>query len=208
MSLYPIMVHLKNKKVAVVGGGGIAVRKISGLLEANANVTVISPTLHEALIELVKEQKIKWIEDIFRPAYIESAMFIFAATNDTEVNEMVYKSAYEHQLVNRVDSQENSDFYLPSVVKRGKLTIAVSTNGASPSLAKKIKQELEHDYNESYCEYVDFLSWARSEIKQKISDERARKLLLKRIIDDEVYKINEKYEQVKKWIKENDLKLD
>ncbi|UOE95991.1 bifunctional precorrin-2 dehydrogenase/sirohydrochlorin ferrochelatase [Alkalihalobacillus sp. LMS39] len=208
MSLYPIMLQLENKEVFVVGGGKIALRKVIGLLDANATVTVISPTLHEQLIELVTAHKINWIQDIFKREYIQSAVFIFAATNDSEINEMVYKSANEYQFVNRVDDQKQSDFYLPSVLQRGKLMITVSTNGASPTLAKKIKQELEHHYDESYCEYVDFLAWARTEIKHKINDERDRKFLLKRIIDDEVYKTNEKYEQVKKWIRENDLKLD
>src|SRR5438445_3621751 len=141
MVYYPINLNLNGRKVVVVGGGRIAERKITGLIEAMAAVTVISPKITPELIRYREEGKITWKEKDFTANDIQDAFLVIAATNNPEINHAVKKAAAPHQLISLVDDPEESDFILPAVVNRGKLSITVSTSGASPILAKKIKQE-------------------------------------------------------------------
>ena len=131
-----------EEKVVVIGGGRIAERKITGLIEAMAVVTVISPKLTPELTEYAEEGKINWKKKDFTADDIQDAFLVIAATNKPEINLAVKKVAAPHQLISLVDNPEESDFILPAVVNRGKLSITVSTSGASPILAKKIKQEI------------------------------------------------------------------
>src|SRR3954454_4532967 len=131
MSYYPINLNLDGKKVVVIGGGKIAERKITGLMETRADITVISLELTYRLNEYAQAGKITWKEKDFTDLDIQDAFLIIAATNQREVNLAVQKAAKPHQLISLVDDPEASNFILPSVVKRGRLSIAVSTSGAS-----------------------------------------------------------------------------
>lgn len=192
MEAYPIMLSMKGKEAVVVGGGAIAYRKLIGLLEAGALVTVISPQLHEKIEKLYNESRIYWKKKEFEPTDIASAWLIIAATNSHVVNELVAVSARKHQLVNIVDNAEISNFHVPAKLTRGELTISVATGGASPILAKTIRDELSVVYDDSYTDYVQFLAEVREKIKHTTLDQATKMQYLKEVINDTFRQSNEK----------------
>jgi precorrin-2 dehydrogenase / sirohydrochlorin ferrochelatase len=198
MVYYPINLNLNGRKVVVIGGGRIAERKITGLIEAMAVVTVISPKLTIELTEYAEEGKITWKERDFTAEDIQDAFLVIAATNQPETNLSVKKAAAPHQLVSLVDNPEVSDFILPAVVNQGKLSITVSTSGASPILAKKIKQEIADQFGPEYKEYVDFLYSCRKRILEKVDDPKIKKLLLSEITEPTYLHSKTRHEDFKK----------
>ncbi|MCJ7841197.1 NAD(P)-binding protein [Lederbergia sp. NSJ-179] len=177
------MLNLTGKKVVVIGGGSVAHRKIIELLQAGAIVTVVSPHLHPKLDPYYRCQKFQWRKKKFEPVDIEDAMMVIAATNQKKVNERVCQAASSWQLLNVVDQSELGNFHVPAKLSRGKLTIAVSTNGASPILAQTIRNEISEFYHDSFEEYLHFLSLARKHIKKHVSDIVERKRLLKELTE-------------------------
>ncbi len=178
MDYYPVNLNLKGKKAVVIGGGKIAERKLKGLLDASADVTIVSPKLTTTLTEYAQKGKVIWMKKNFDASDIQDAFLIIAATDQEKVNLAVKKAAAPHQLISLVDNQGESNFILPSVVNRGKLSITVSTSGASPILAKKIKQEIADHYGTNYQEYVDFLFFCRKTILKEIEDPKIKNKLL------------------------------
>lgn len=177
-----MMLKLQHKEAIVVGGGKIAFRKITSLLTSGARVTVISPDLHPSVAELHVEQRIAWVKKGFEPSDLTSTtLIVIAATHSKSVNELVARSALPNQLVNVVDDQALSTFHVPAKLVRGKLTIAVATDGASPALAQRIRDELADVYDESYEGYVNFLSLAREHIQQTVLDKTVNTRLLKEL---------------------------
>jgi precorrin-2 dehydrogenase / sirohydrochlorin ferrochelatase len=186
--LYPINVQIRDRNVVVIGGGKVAQRKVLGLLDAGAKVKVVSPELTSELLRLSETGEISWRPEPYAKEYLEGALLIIAATNDRETNLAVKRDAAPNQLVNLADDPEESDFQVPSVMKRGKLTIAVSTSGASPVLAKKICRQLEQMFDEQYESYLDFLASSRKEIKAAVKDETVKRKLLSTIADESFVK--------------------
>ena len=160
-SYYPIMLNLSGKKVVIIGGGTVAARKILTLLEANAEITVISPELHEKVIPAFDDHLFIWKQKYFEPADLANAFLIIAATNQEAVNLQVYENTSNQQLINVVDRPDLSSFIVPASFRRGKLAVAVSTSGAMPGLSRKIKQELATQYDETYEDYINFLEQSR-----------------------------------------------
>src|SRR5690625_793147 len=161
---YPMMMNMENKIAVVVGGGRVAYRKIVGLLRAGASITIISPVIHGEIKKVLATNQVIWKNKLFEPEDLQNALLVIAATNDKEVNEHVAASTGSHQLVNIVDDQEKSDFHVPAKLTRGDLTIAVATGGASPTLARVIRNELAEIYDESYDEYLEFLAVDRKSV--------------------------------------------
>jgi precorrin-2 dehydrogenase / sirohydrochlorin ferrochelatase len=181
---YPIMLDLTGKRVVVIGGGKVAERKVKGLREAKANIIVIAPEVTAFLKELTEKAEITWVKKRFSPEDVEDAFLIIAATNTREINEAVARAAKSYQLLNVVDAPEQSTFHVPSIVRRGKLSIAVSTGGASPVLAKKICREIAEMYDEDYEQYIDFLYECRQYILRNVSDLNQKRQLLEAITDE------------------------
>lgn len=192
MESYPIMLDLRGKEAVVVGGGKVAYRKMTSLIKAGANVTVISPNLYERVEQLLAVDQITWHEKSFEEDDLATAMIVIAATNNKKVNEQVVQCSAHHQLVNVVDNQELSNFHVPAKLSRGKLTIAVATGGASPLLAKNIRDELAVIYDESYGNYLEFLADAREKIHETKLDSAAKSNLLHEVTDVSRYKSLEK----------------
>lgn len=182
VNYYPIMLNLTGKKVVVVGGGTVAARKIRTLLEANADVTVVSPQLHEDIAEAYHKDHLTWKKKNFEPEDLTDAFIVIAATNHSEVNFQVYESTDDRQLINVVDKPELSTFIVPASIRKGKLTIAVSTSGAMPGLSRKIKQDLELQYDDKYEEYLDFLEQSRQKVLHEITDINIRKQILQKLL--------------------------
>jgi len=198
MVYYPINLNLNGRKVVVIGGGRIAERKVMGLIEAMAVVTVVSPKLTPELMMYAEEGKITWKKRDFTAEDIQDAFLVIAATNQSEINLSIKKAAAPHQLVSLVDNPEVSDFILPAVVNQGKLSITVSTSGASPILAKKIKQEIADQFGPEYKEYVDFLYSCRKTILEKVDDPKIKKLLLSEITKPTYLHSKTRHEDFKK----------
>ena len=179
MSLFPIYLKLENRKVAVVGGGKVAERKVFDLLQSGGDVVVISPFLSTGLVELLKEGRINWIAEQFSPAsFPEDVFLIVAATDDPDVNRAVYEFARLHKiLINVVDSPDLCDFYVPSVVRKGELTIAISTGGRVPSLSRAVREFLENLLPEDLGRALDYMDGLRNKLKEAGVPERGKLLL-------------------------------
>lgn len=167
-SYYPIFLNIRGKKCVVVGGGKVAFRKVKALLEHGANVEVISPDLCPELRELAKAKAISVLRQNYEPENLKGAFIAIAATNEKDINQRVIEEAKKQGvLVNVVDNLELSDFIVPSHFHRGDLTIAVSTAGLSPALARKIRSQLEQNFREEYASLTTLIDEVRTELKQK-----------------------------------------
>ncbi|MCC4380362.1 precorrin-2 dehydrogenase/sirohydrochlorin ferrochelatase family protein [Limosilactobacillus reuteri] len=138
-SPYPVILNLADKNVAVVGGGKVACRKINKLLAAGVRPTVISPLLSPEIQPI----QINWIPDKYQRKYVENMDIIITCTDDRAVNDQVKKEATHFQLVNNTSDKTNSDFYNLATIKANDMFISVSTMGKSPSMAKKMKNEIK-----------------------------------------------------------------
>jgi siroheme synthase-like protein len=162
MSLFPIFVKLHGRLVVVVGGGEIAAGKIDGLLRAGARVRVIAPEVHASFAEPIRDRKVEWIPRKFENDDLAGATLVIAATSAPGVNAAVYREAEARGILcNAVDDIENCHFYYGSIVQRGDLQIAISTNGKSPALAQRLRQELEQQFGPEYEVWLEWLGAAR-----------------------------------------------
>jgi precorrin-2 dehydrogenase/sirohydrochlorin ferrochelatase len=181
---YPVILHLRGRRAVVVGGGKVAARKIRGLLEAGADVVMVAPEAEPELQALAAAGTIVWRIKTFAPSDLEGAFLVIAATNDDKVNEAVAQAAAPGQLLNVVDAPQRCDFHVPAVIRRGPLTIAVSTEGASPAVARRIRRELEDQYGEEYGPYLEFLQQARDIVLREVADPEGRKRLFQALAAD------------------------
>ena len=151
MSYLPIYLEMKGRRCVVIGGGAVAERKIASLLEAGADVTVISPDASETVVRWSKNQSIHFIARRYQPGDLADVELAFVATDIDAVNAAVYQEGRERAVwVNAADDPMHCDFILPSVLRRGDLTVAVSTGGTSPALARTIREELELYFTGEY----------------------------------------------------------
>ncbi|WP_235847201.1 NAD(P)-binding protein [Neobacillus niacini] len=179
------MLKLEGKKVVVVGGGMVAERKVTGLLGTGSHIIVISPNATDELKRLAGSERIEWLEKSFSKEDMDDAFLVFAATNDNELNQYIKMAASDHQLVTIADDPEGSDFHVPSHIQRGRLSIAVSTGGASPTLARKIREQLEQQFDDEYEGYLEFLFSARQRILKDVNETTIKRKLLTAIASKE-----------------------
>ncbi|WP_434564246.1 bifunctional precorrin-2 dehydrogenase/sirohydrochlorin ferrochelatase [Thermoanaerobacterium thermosaccharolyticum] len=166
MAYYPIMLNITNKNCLVVGGGKVAYRKILTLLEFGASVTVLSPYFVNDILKLYYSQKIKLIKRKYQRKDVENYYLVVVATNDKIVNKKISEECAEKNiLVNVVDDKELSTFITPSVIRRGDLTISISTNGKSPLLSRRIREMLENVIVEEFGGLISELSSTRDKLK-------------------------------------------
>ncbi|HET7580241.1 MAG TPA: NAD(P)-binding protein [Bacillales bacterium] len=179
MNHYPFMLDLRNKKAVVIGGGRVALRKIRSLLKTEARIVVVSPEAVDGIQEIAGEGLLDWRRKRFEKEDLADASLVFAATNDSKVNEAAAKAVSPHQWVNVADNPELGNIHMPSVLERGRLKISVSTGGASPKLARKIRDELSETYDDSHGGYVEFLFECRGVIKRSdLSSQQKERLLI------------------------------
>ena len=176
MSLFPAFLKLHSRRVLVVGGGAIAAQKIPGLLEAGAHVHVVSPKLAPQLAEWVRNRQIDWSPKPFEPTDLDGAFLVIAATSLRDLNESVYREADRRNILcNAVDDIDHCHFYYGSIVQRGDLQIAISTNGKSPALAQRLRKELEEQFGPEYECWLDWLGAARETLRAQSTDPEATK---------------------------------
>ena len=165
-SYYPAFLDLKGKLCVVIGGGVVAERKIQGVLECGARVTLISPVATKGVQERAARGEIVWIKGDYVPGDLRGAFLAIAATDQTAVNRNIVEEArQERALLNVVDNPPLCTFIAPSVVKRGEVTVAISTGGASPALARKLRESLEQSQVWDYAELAPILSRARKDVR-------------------------------------------
>lgn len=177
MKYYPVFLNIQAKKAVIIGGGDVAERKVLALLKADAVVTVISPELTPRLKSLAKDKSIQHISRSYRNNDLKGAFIVVAATDSEVVNRRV--SADACCLVNVVDVPPLCNFIAPSTISRGPLTIAISTSGVSPALAKTIRKELEKQYGPEMTAYLAFLRKLRQRALSEIPEAAKRGRFLK-----------------------------
>jgi precorrin-2 dehydrogenase/sirohydrochlorin ferrochelatase len=183
MSLLPIFLKLRGRRVLVVGGGNVAESKIESLLLADADVVVVAPELNANVSELARAGKIVWRQKSFDPADLNGIFLVIAATNVPEVNHLVYRLAEERSILcNAVDDPEHCHFYYGAVVRRGPLQIAISTDGLSPALAQRLRRELEQQFGPEYEAWLEYLGAMRDLIRASTPDEQRRKEQLHELV--------------------------
>ena len=192
MGYYPIFIELQDRRCLVIGGGREAQRKVEGLLAAGGNVTVIAPKLTRDLQGLLAEGRIDLQQREYQEGDLEGYEVVMVATNDGAVNgEVAAEGKRRRVWVNAADDTKNCDFILPAVVRRGRITIAASTGGSSPALARRLREELEAYLTDDMPALADLLAEVRDELRsrgiapdaevwQEAIDEELRLLLVQR----------------------------
>lgn len=180
MAYFPFFIELKNKKCCVVGGGMVAYRKIAALLEFDADITVISPVLCEDIRKL--GDRLHIIPRACEEKDIEDAFLVIAATDDGKVNAGIAKACRDRKiLVNTVDEIENCSFLFPAYVKRGDISIGVTTSGKSPAMAGVIKKAILEALPGYYEALVDALGKYRDYVKERVSSSVERSAIFKEL---------------------------
>src|SRR5690242_13184537 len=175
MGHLPIFLEVSGRRCVVVGGGAVAARKVAGLLEAGAKVVVISPHLNDALAALARAGRIRHIKRVYQVRDMEGAMLVYAATDDAQLHRRLYDEAGSHGiLINVADVPSLCTFIAPAVMTRGALKIAVSTGGASPSMAARIVARLNRMFGEEYAVTLELLRAARRRLRDSEPDITAR----------------------------------
>ena len=186
-ALYPVYLDLTGRDVLVVGGGPVAARKVTGLLESGAHVTVVAPRFCAELDESMRVEAVTSFQRRYRRSDLSGKWLVTAATDDPELNKAISEDAARANVFcNVVDGPELCSFQVPAVCRRGWLQLAVSTGGASPALAKRIRMELEKTYGEQYGALLEGLRGLREHLRRKYPQDQARRRqLMKSFVDSE-----------------------
>lgn len=194
MKLLPVMLNLVGKKAAVIGGGTVALRKVRDLVECGALVTVISPEIHQEIIELAESHAgiITIIKRKFQPGDINGSLLVYSATDDEVVNREVFTEASENNIfINAVDDPPNCSFFMPSWFDRNGLVVAVSTSGISPSMSARIRRDIEKNIPDFIDIALSALKLARIMLREDVdfsdlSSGRRGKILKSIVLDDDL----------------------
>jgi precorrin-2 dehydrogenase/sirohydrochlorin ferrochelatase len=181
---YIACLKLTGRRCIVVGGGDIGLEKVEGLLACDARVVLVAPEAVDELVALAEEGSIEWERREYRASDLERTFIAIAATNDTDVNIRVFEDAERRaMLVNIVDVPPLCNFILPAIVRTGPLAIAISTAGASPALAKRIKAQIAEEYGEPYARLAVLLNEARGWAKGTLPTYQDRKQFFEGIVN-------------------------
>ncbi len=185
---YPMMVDLTGRRCLVVGGGRVAERKIGLLIECGATVEVVSPTATQKIVEWASREAIRLARRPVRPTDLAHAFVVFVATDDAQVNQKVAEDVRRAGgLVNVADAPAACNFLVPAVVRHGELTIAISTGGGSPALAKRLRQRLEATIGPEYNAFLAALRELRAQAQRTISDPVERQAIYRRAVDSDLF---------------------
>jgi precorrin-2 dehydrogenase/sirohydrochlorin ferrochelatase len=188
MAKYPIFLELSGRRVVVVGGGAVAVRKAQALLAAGARLVVVAEQIDNMLTVLCRDKKAELIKSKYSKDYLAEAVLTIAATNNPQLNRRIYKDCQELEvLCNVVDEPELCDFFVPAVVKRGDLQIAIGTEGHCPAYAGHIRKKLEEIFTEEHGQFLAELETLRKQIVKDVAEPTDRKALLGELADDKSF---------------------
>lgn len=185
---YPMMVDLTGKRCLVVGGGAVAERKVVSLVECGAKVGVVSPKATARLTALASSGRIRLRRRPVRAADLTGAFLVVVATDDPRVNrEVAERVRKAGGLVNVADDPAACSFLVPSVIRRGDLTVAISTGGGSPALARKLRQRLEQTVGPEYEAFVAALRLLRERARRAIADPEDRRAIYRRAVESDLF---------------------
>src|SRR3954451_6780511 len=183
---YIACLRLTGRRCVVVGGGDVGLEKVEGLLACDGRVVLIAPEAVPELQDLAREGSIEWVRREYEPGDLEATFIVIAATNHTDVNIRVYEDAERRaMLVNVVDVPPLCNFILPAIVRTGPLAIALSTAGASPALAKRMRNQIADDYGEPYARLAELLNEVRGWAKGTLPTYQDRKDFFETIVNGE-----------------------
>ncbi len=180
--MFPLFLKLEGRPCLLVGAGRVGEGKLQSLLRAGARVMVVSPKATAGVERLAKSGEIIWRKRKFAARDLDGMVLVVAATSSHETNAVIFKEARRRGvLCNAVDDPRNCDFYYPAVLRRGKLQIAISTGGASPELASRLRKELESCFGPEYGSWLDYLSRRREELQRVTMPAARRQQLLRQL---------------------------
>jgi len=169
--LYPLFVKLEALDVLVVGAGRVGARKVRGLVRSGARVTVVAPDAEDEVVRMADAGSVTWHARPFQDVDVEGVRLVFAATPSRQVNEAVAAASRAAGLwVNVADVPDLCSFYLPAVVRRDPLQVAISTTGASPAFARTLRERLERELPERTAGFVTLLGEMREEVRERAPD--------------------------------------
>src|SRR5438270_9726336 len=181
---YIACLRLSGRRCVVIGGGDVGLEKVEGLLACDGEVTLIAPEAHPELVQLALEGSIRWEQRVNESGDLDAALIAIAATDDTELNIRVFEDAEARSmLVNVVDVPPLCNFILPAIVRTGPLAVAISTAGASPALAKRMKREIADQFGEPYALLAILLNQARGWAKATLPTYQDRKHFFESIVN-------------------------
>jgi siroheme synthase-like protein len=183
---YIACLRLSGRRCVVIGGGEVGLEKVEGLLACDGEVTLVSPEARPELVQLALEGSIHWEQREYQSEDLNGALIAIAATDETDLNIRVFEDAETRSmLVNVVDVPPLCNFILPAIVRNGPLAIAISTAGASPALAKRMKREIAELFGEPYSNLAILLNEVRGWAKATLPTYQARKQFFEAIVNGE-----------------------
>ena len=186
-AVYPLCLNISGRLCVVVGGGGVAERKVHGILAATGCVRVVSPAVTPGLASLADRQAIEWRRKTYSAADLDGAFLVFAATNSIDVQEVIRQDAHAARLlINVADAPELCDFQVPATLRRGDLTLSVATNGKSPAVAALVRRRLDREFGEEFGLLTALAALLREQILAEDGDSAKTKILFQKILHDDI----------------------
>lgn len=183
---YPVYIQLREQPCVVIGGGKIAEGKVQGLLAAGAKVTIISPELTPHLHELVEQYQIAYVARAFQSGDLTGAFMVICAVDQVEINHKVWQEASANrQLVNVVDDTPRCNFIAPAILRKGDLTISISTAGKAPALAVRLKERLQEQLGTEYERFLELSGQLREPLARRVPNFETRKALWYELVDSD-----------------------
>jgi len=197
MSKYPIFLELGERRSVVIGGGSVAARKAQALLNAGTRLVVVAERIDNMMTVICQGKNAELIKSKYSKEYLAGAVLVIAATNNNLLNKQIYKDCQELEILcNVVDVPELCDFYVPAVVKRGDLQIAIGTEGRCPAYAGHIRKKLEKIFTEKHGLFLVELEQLRKRIIEEVAEPADRKALLGELADDKSFEYFVENDQV------------
>jgi len=188
MAKYPIYLELSGRRVVVIGAGAVAARKAQSLLDAGARLVIVAEHINDILTALCQGTSAKLIDSKYSKDYLVGAVLAIAATDNPRLNRQIYKDCQELEILcNVVDEPGLCDFFVPAVVKRGDLQIAVGTEGNCPAYAGHLRKKLEQTFTNKHGEFLTELEIFRKRIIEQVPNTADRKALLGQLVDDKSF---------------------
>jgi len=187
---YPIFLKIENRPCLVVGGGEVGARKVKTLLSCGASVALVSPEVEEWLGEKIREGVVDLVGNHYEEKHLEGCFLVIAATDDVELNSRIAEDAERRGLLcNVVDYPQEGNFILPALIQRGALTLAISTSGKSPALARQIREDLELRFGTEYADFLEIMGAVRRRLLRESQDSRANKEKFDRLVQSDLLEL-------------------
>jgi len=188
MAKYPIYLELSSRRTVVIGAGPVAMRKARSLLAAGARVVVVADKIDDMLSLQSSKGKAELIKSKYSRSYLAGAVLVIAATNDLRLNSRIYRDCQELEILcNVADQPELCDFFVPAIVKRGDLQIAIGTEGNCPAYAGHLRKKLESLFTEQHGRFLVELEKLRKQVIESVPVPVERKVLLGKLVEDESF---------------------